>query len=489
MSTSKSILDFSTPFFERDINSIYLWPSIVLLLIVIYVLIRTYRATKNVEKKLAEFSSLTSHAFSENLQLVEIHANEHKINKKALGPLARIIDEYAVLVADKIGRITYANEKYVLISGSSQKNLIKTGNIINNSNCHDAKFWKDMWKTISSEKVWHGEIGNKSVLGEIFWIDTFIFPLSFISNNGEGFICFGTDITEIKKQNNLLKGEVEKKDKTIRRVEGMLFHSDRMASLGVVSAGIAHEINNPISYISSNITTLGEYFNRYSRIIEKVIPSIESINSKDISEDVKGLADVLRDCPLLIEETQEGVARIKRIIRDLKCFSHENSEEFTSIDIHRCIETALNIAQSELKYKVTLHKNYAGDMPRIIGSDTQLSQVFINLFINAAHAIEKQGAINVVTNTLDNHLSISIADNGKGIDADILGDIFEPFFTTKPTGQGTGLGLSISHDIIKRHGGEISVNSIKGKGSEFMIKLPLPEANIITPTFPHEKAS
>lgn len=487
MRSEQNFFDISSILLGGDINRLYLWPSIILLLIVIYVLIRTYKATKNVEKKLAEFSSLTNHPFSENLQLVEVHTNEHKINKKALGPLARIIDEYAVLVADKNGIITYANERYVSISGMLQKELIGIENIINNAGCHAPDFWREMWKTISGEKVWHGEIGNKSSLGGIYWIDTFIFPLSFISNNSEGYICFGTDITEIKKQNNHLINEVEKKEKTIRRVEGMLFHSDRMASLGTVSAGIAHEINNPVSYISSNITRLNEYFDRVSIAIKKITPALESTGCENIAPAVHELDFVFRDYPLLIGETLEGIERIRKIIRDLKSFSHEQNDDFALIDIHECIETALNLAQSELKYKVTLHKNYDSNIPRIVGSEMQLSQVFINLFINASHAIEKNGDISIVTKMVNDKLSISIADNGGGIAPEILEDIFEPFFTTKPVGQGTGLGLSISHDIIKRHGGDILVDSVKNKGSTFTITLPFSEAGIARPILLHDK--
>jgi two-component system NtrC family sensor kinase len=455
-----------------NFSALYLVPSVILLLIVAFFLIKTYRATKNVEKKLAEFSSLSNHILAGNFQLIETHSNEHKLNKKALGPLARIIDEYAVTVIEKNGFIIYANQKYLEISGFSLKELIEKVKISNAAGLHDDKYWQEMWLTISNERVWHGEIGNISPGGRTYWVDTFIFPLSYISSENEGFICFGTDITAIKQQNTHLKDEVEIRNKTISKVEGMLLHSEKMASLGTISAGIAHEINNPVAFISCNVTKLNEYLDQLALVVKK-IQSTHSNASLDNVLDIGEAAFILEDYPVLIAETNDGLDRIRKIIKDLKCFSHEQTDSLASLDIHKCIETSLNLAKSELKYKAIIQKDYDAYIPMIQGSETQLSQVLINIFINAAHAIETDGMIRIMTRLLEGNVVIRIADNGSGIEPDVMKSIFEPFFTTKPVGQGTGLGLSISHDIIKRHGGEIDVESEVGAGTTFVIKLPV----------------
>jgi len=479
MNLQQDLSSMSESISNDGLNALYLWPSVVLLLLVIYVLIKTYRAAQNVEKKLTEFSSLTNHAFAGNLQLIETHANEHKLNKKALGPLARIIDEYAVTVTEQDGYITYANEKYLSLSGYSLVDLIGKERIENNSDCHDELFWKDMWQCISGEKVWHGEIGNRGSSGNIYWIDTFIFPLSFISKESNGYICFGTDITAVRQQNSRLKTEVELKDKAIRKVEGMLFHSEKMASLGVISAGIAHEINNPVAFISSNVYKLSEYFGKLAMALDHSRHGQEMNKVHNHQIKASDIDFILKDFPLIIEETTDGIDRIVKIIRDLKSFSHEQkNEDFSLLDVHQCIETALNLARSELKYKVSIQKQYGSDIPSVKGSETQLSQVFINILVNAAHAIEKDGNICITTCVERDNIMVCIADNGMGIQPDILKDIFEPFFTTKPVGQGTGLGLSISQDIIKRHGGEILVDSTVGSGTTFTIRLPLPSEGI-----------
>jgi two-component system NtrC family sensor kinase len=475
MNVRQAISSITETISGQSSGLLYLWPSIVLLLLIVYVLIKTYRAARNVEKKLAEFSSLSSHAFAGNLQLLETHNNEHKLNKKALGPLARIIDEYAVTVVDKNGFIIYANQKFMDLCEFSLKELIGVARLINDSGCHDDKFWQEMWSAISNDRVWHGELGNNARAGTVYWIDTFIFPLSYISSESEGYICFGTDITAIKQQNTRLKNEVELKNQTISKVEGMLLHSEKMASLGTIAAGIAHEINNPVAFVSSNIEKLGEYLDDLSAAIRssQALVSNDAAGTGVTNIRVKEVEFILGDYPSLVEETNDGIDRVRKIIKDLKCFSHEQKEIFSSLDIHKCIESSLNLAKSELKYKVDIQKDYGIAIPPVSGSESQLSQVFINLFVNAAHAIDKRGEIRIVTRDVNKRLVIRVSDNGSGIEPGILKNIFEPFFTTKGIGQGTGLGLSISQDIIKRHGGEITVESTKGVGTTFTITLPV----------------
>ena len=464
---------------KRVLDNIYLWPSIILLLLVVYVLMKTYRATKNVEKRLLEFASKGDHPFSEQMLLVEVHANEHKLNKKALGPLARIIDEYVVIIMDTMGSITYVNEKFVKLKKMGDKNILGEKLFGAGAEVYPEKHPQEFWKNISDQKIWHGEYGIRSYQGDIFWLDLFVFPLSLISNDEQGFFCFGSDITNIKNANLQLRDEVNQKDLAISKVENMLLHSEKMASLGTISAGIAHEINNPVAFISSNLVHIGKCLDEFAAVLKEVV------GSEDLSGSVEGqlvhsssgidkkyISYLIKDYPFLMEETNEGVERIKKIIHDLKTFSYQNTES-CNVNVHECIETALNLVSSELKEKVTVKKSYGQNIPSILGSETQLSQVFVNMFINAVHAIGDNGVIDISTRKDSVFMEIIISDNGSGIDPGKIKNIFDPFFTTKPAGQGTGLGLSISHDIIKRHGGEINVESELGVGTAFHIKLPL----------------
>ncbi|HMK49329.1 MAG TPA: ATP-binding protein, partial [Thermodesulfovibrionales bacterium] len=176
----------------------------------------------------------------------------------------------------------------------------------------------------------------------------------------------------------------------------------------------------------------------------------------------------------LIKESLEGTERVKRIVQDLKTFSHIDEAEWKMADVNTSIESTLNIVWNEIKYKATLRKDY-GDIPLTICNPGQLNQVFMNMLINAAHAIEKQGEITIRTFRSDGYVNVSISDTGRGIPDDKIGRIFEPFFTTKEVGKGTGLGLSIAYDIIKKHKGYISVESELGKGSTFTVKIPVIE--------------
>lgn len=461
-------------------TTFYLLLAVIILLVIIIVLYKTYTASLKVQAKMAEYSSLSKDDFGAKLQLIEVHADEHKLNKKALGPLGKIIDEYCVTTTDNDGVITYANQKYLQLCGYPAKEIIGKNYRTLNANHHDKAFWEQLWGKISEQKVWHGEICNRHKEGSQFWTDTFIFPLSLLSDHGQGYISLSTDITAIKKQNDKLLNLVKEKEEAINKVESLLLHSEKMASLGTMSSGIAHEINNPIAFVASNIDTFNEYLGQFAATIvearkamgqdafEKLLASIEEpeVDNDDINF-------ALEDYSSMVEETRDGISRIRKIVSDLKCFSHEKQEGYAPVDLHKCIETSLNLARNEIKYKAEVIKEFDDSVPPVEGSETQLSQVFINLLVNAAHAIDDQGRITIRTSRVDDLVSIAISDNGSGIEAETLKTIFEPFFTTKPVGQGTGLGLSISHDIIQRHGGTIKVDSEIGTGTTFTITLPV----------------
>jgi len=263
----------------------------------------------------------------------------------------------------------------------------------------------------------------------------------------------------------------------INEIQNQLLQSEKMASIGQLAAGVAHEINNPVGYINSNITSLTDYVNDLLSFIKTLTEMSESENVS--SHDVKKLKQdidytfIEEDIGHLLSESKEGVHRVKKIVQDLKDFSHVDEEEWQWTDLHKGIDSTLNVVNNEIKYKAEVIKEY-GDIPDVECIASQLNQVFMNLLVNAAHSIETQGTITIRTEKEDDeHIRIQIVDTGKGIKEENVSKLYEPFFTTKPVGQGTGLGLSLSYGIITKHGGKIDVESEVGKGTTFTITLPV----------------
>jgi two-component system, NtrC family, sensor kinase len=473
------ISELLEPLYSARQSGAYLIISVIVMLVVILFLHKTYRASMNVEARLAELSSLTSSAFASRLNLIEASAEAYHLNRNALGPLARIIDEYCVITTDSQGVITYCNDRFVSLSGIPQKSLVgKPGDF--GSQVTDIKHsWNATRSQLSTEKVWHGELCLSLKTG-IRWLDCFIFPLDFITDGEKGFIYFGTDITSVKKQNLQLINEVKKRDEAISKMEGMLLNSEKMASLGVISAGIAHEINNPIAYVLANIRQIHNYSSTMRAVMldlkrripeEKMSKILVALEESPVS--YAHLMEILDDLPSLMEETFDGIDRVQKIITDLKCFSNDRQDNFTDVDVARCIDVSLNLARHETKHRIRITRSHEGCSPTLKGSETQLSQVFLNLIVNAAQAMRDGGDIRINTNCNDQRCIITVADTGPGISEDIVENIFEPFFTTKSVGEGTGLGLAISQDIVRRHGGDISVQSTPGEGTTFTISLPV----------------
>jgi two-component system NtrC family sensor kinase len=264
----------------------------------------------------------------------------------------------------------------------------------------------------------------------------------------------------------------------LKDAQARVIQQEKMASIGQLAAGVAHEINNPMGYITSNMNTLSKYAKRLARLIElqeAVIANGANEASRTELEEMRSrdkIDYVLKDFDDLIAESLEGAERVRKIVQDLKSFSRADSHEPVPCDINDCLHTTANIVHNEIKYVATLEMNLT-ELPPVVCHPQQISQVLMNLLVNAAHAIEKQGAITIATSHDDQWVSIRISDTGKGIPKEIRKRIFEPFFTTKEVGKGTGLGLAISLDIINRHGGELSVESEAGRGTTFTIRLPL----------------
>ncbi|MBO9883356.1 ATP-binding protein [Xanthomonas sp. D-109] len=258
-----------------------------------------------------------------------------------------------------------------------------------------------------------------------------------------------------------------------------LLQSEKMASIGQLAAGVAHEINNPIGYVHSNLGSLQEYLRSLFTLIEAYERALRAPDPKALIpeiDDIRNRFDIdfiSRDLPQLMAESREGIERVTRIVRDLKDFSYSGREEsWKLVDLHSGLESTINIIWNELKYKVTLERHY-GNLPLVECLPSELNQVYMNLLLNAGQAIGERGTIVVSTGQDGEEVWIEFKDSGAGIAADLLQRIFDPFFTTKPVGSGTGLGLSISYGIINKHHGRIDVSSVVGEGSTFRIVIPV----------------
>ncbi|HEC18517.1 MAG TPA: response regulator [Gammaproteobacteria bacterium] len=275
--------------------------------------------------------------------------------------------------------------------------------------------------------------------------------------------------TEQKEQRALIK--------RLQEAHEQLLQSEKMASLGQLAAGVAHEINNPVGFVNSNIGTLQKYVQQLLAVLEAYEqaeslldgPALQNIRSARQQADIDFLKE---DVLALVQESHQGLTRVKQIVQDLKDFSHVDEGEWQQVDLHQGLDSTLNIVNNELKYKAEIVREY-GELPFTECIGSQLNQVFMNLLVNAAHAMEERGVITLRTGTEDNWVWVEISDTGKGIEPEHLKRIFDPFFTTKPVGSGTGLGLSLSYGIVEKHGGRIEVDSVLGQGTTFRVCLPV----------------
>jgi two-component system NtrC family sensor kinase len=273
---------------------------------------------------------------------------------------------------------------------------------------------------------------------------------------------------------------VEERTGQLAQANDQLMQSEKLASIGQLAAGVAHEINNPIGYVHSNIGALENYMSDLFAMLDLYQAAETAISSPEQAAAVKAkrlevdLEFLKEDIPMLMHESREGITRVKKIVQDLKDFSHVDSTlEWQWVNLHNGIDSTLNVVNNEIKYKADVVKEY-GDLPEVECLPSQLNQVFMNLMVNSAHAMgEQRGQITVRTGVSGDTVWLEFSDNGSGIPDEIQARIFDPFFTTKPVGKGTGLGLSLSYGIIQKHNGTISVKSKPGEGTSFRIELPV----------------
>ncbi len=363
-----------------------------------------------------------------------------------------------VILADSEGCIKRSNQAVVQFAGRPYKEIL-------------GKEWQQIVLTPEMEGQNPRELFHKG-LEKWFHLTRYEYGGAEQGEIGGAVITLH-DTTEIKK----VHAELEKAYAELKEAQSQMLQREKMASIGQLAAGVAHEINNPIGFVMSNLGTLGKYAERLAGFIDLQSEVILSRNDPADSEKVAAsrkqfkIDHIIGDVGSLIAESLDGTERVKKIVADLKSFSRVDEAEYKVADLHECLDSTINIVWNELKYKATLRKEY-GEIPPVRCYPQQLNQVFMNLLVNAAHAIEKQGEITVRTWQEDDTIRVAISDTGCGIPEGLLSRIFEPFFTTKEVGKGTGLGLSISYDIVKKHQGEMTVASEVGTGTTFTIHLP-----------------
>ena len=310
--------------------------------------------------------------------------------------------------------------------------------------------------------------------GSFFWNELFTSPIYDEGNHLTHFIGIQTDVTDREEARHALEDTLAK----LRETQMMLIHSEKMNALGQMVAGVAHEINNPIAFVSSNLHSLGRSLSDIHGAYDQlealakephVDPPLEDIAQIRQEAD---LDDTFTDLDDLVSASLQGIGRVKKIVTELRTFSRLDEAELKAVSLAECIQSTLTIADTQLKNRIEVLLEI-DHLPDIVCYPAELNQVFLNLILNAAQAIDGAGQINIQGYDAGEELILEFSDTGSGIAPEVIDKIFNPFFTTKAIGVGTGLGLSIAYKIIvDRHKGRIEVRSTPGTGTTFTIHLP-----------------
>lgn len=364
------------------------------------------------------------------------------------------IDDFLILT-DTENRIKRCNRPLLAFTGKTFSDLIG----------HD---WREVFSADFLDQAEIDAAANGAVDLHHEASDRWFLLRIYHYGSGDGWVITLHDQTVIKRMTTELNAAYEQ----LKQTHMQLLQQEKLASIGQLAAGVAHEINNPMGFITSNLSTMKKYADRLSQYIDRCDEMLR--NNQELSQLRRALKidHVLDDIPKLLAESTDGAERVRTIVQNLKSFSRVDQSEILMANLNDCLESTLTIAWNELKYTCTVEREYDPELPPIPCHPQQLNQVFLNLLVNAAHAIEKSGVISVRTWHDDDRVHVSVSDTGKGIPPEIINRIFEPFFTTKEPGKGTGLGLSISYDIVTKHGGTIEVESTPGVGTTFTIHLP-----------------
>lgn len=275
--------------------------------------------------------------------------------------------------------------------------------------------------------------------------------------------------------------QLEASNQQLKEQHNALMRNEKLATLGTLSAGVAHEINNPLAFVYSNLGSLNGYIDSYQKLLQMVQrwqadDQLKPEQTEALSQliEAEDLAFISEDITGLLADSQEGLDRLKDIVQNLRRFAHSQDTDWEDVDVIDGLESTLKILNSQLKNTVTVEKHFTA-LPSVPGKANELNQIFLNIIVNACHAMKhtERPLLRIETRPEDEEILVQITDNGCGMDEEVLKSLFDPFFTTKPVGEGTGMGMSITYSIIKNHQGRLQVASKPGIGSRFSIYLPL----------------
>ena len=445
-----------------------------------------------------EFANLASLALG-NASLytaAQAEIRERRGAEEEIRKLSQAVDQSPgmVIITDPDGYITYVNAKFTQVYGYTLREVSGMTPRVLKSGAQDASFYRNLWETIRGGREWKGELCNHRKNKELLWVLAAISPVRNLEGNVAYYLAVQQDMTEQKAIEATLQRqnlEIQTTLTKLQQTQTQLIQQEKMAGIGQLAAGVAHEINNPLGFVHSNFETLQKYMGRLAEMVNayrdlhRLVKQANIAELKTVGEQIDDLEKkykldyIMGDLGPIFTETGEGISRMENIVKALCLFSRvDQQDSFQDFDLNAGLRSTLTVARNEIKYIADVEEDL-GDIPVIEAMGGKLNQVLLNIVMNAAQAIKSwhsgpHGLIKIRSRADDEFVYCDIEDNGSGIPDEIRQDIFNPFFTTKPVGEGTGLGLSISYDIvINKHHGDIIVASKLHSGTTFTIKLPI----------------
>ena len=412
------------------------------------------------------------------LQGLILDVTQQKVDDERKIRLTAAVEQAAeaIMITGTDGRIEYVNPAFEEITGYSRSEVLGQNPRFMSSGEHSKEFYKALWETILRGDIWKGRLINRKKDGTLIEADASIRAVRDAQGKIINFVAVKRDVTKLMA------------------LESQLRQAQKLEAVGALAAGIAHEINTPIQFVGDNTHFLAETFDDLLKLMDMAAELAK--NQQECSNCPPAFKEFLKavgssdlayfkqEIPRAIEQSLQGIDRVANIVRAMKEFSHPDKREKSAIDINRAIKTTLTVAHNELKYVADVVEELNPDLPTVQGYPSELNQVFLNLMVNAAHAIGEvvqegkgRGTITVRSALGNGCVIISISDTGIGIKPGVRDRVFEPFFTTKEVGRSTGQGLAIARSVVvEKHGGAIYFESEVGKGTTFYVKLPLSES-------------
>jgi PAS domain S-box-containing protein len=413
--------------------------------------------------------------------------------------------ENCIYTLDLDGKITYVNPAFMRLLEVSKREVLINQTFLPDCFWFDQKDKRHLLDELKDEHIEIQELTLKTAKQRRIYVtlySTFAKNIHGEIRGSQGILFDITARKEAEESAAIAYKKLEKSNRELRETQSQLVQNEKLASIGQLAAGVAHEINTPVGFVTSNFQTLESYIKKIHELLdmyEEFTGMIEKLGEKKLSNkidlinqfyDDKKIGFILEDIQGLFDESREGLERITNVVKNLRDFSRiDQPGSRDKFDINYGIKTTLIVAKNEIKYNADVKTEFS-KLPLILCNSGQINQVFLNILINAAQAIKSQkrdmrGTITIRTYVTDDEVVCEITDDGPGIPLDKLSKIFDPFFTTKPVGKGTGLGLSVSYDIIvNKHNGKLLVESVVGEGAKFIIKLPIvTKENLVTDTY------